>query len=56
MITTEQQRKELENLARPLIEWLANNLDPNAKLIIDSTSAGLLSGSCAVRTDDYIED
>ena len=41
MITTEQQRKELENLARPMIEWLAENFDPHAKLIIDSTSAEL---------------
>lgn len=56
MITTEQQRKELENLARPMIEWLAENFDPHAKLIIDSTSAELLGGSCAFRTDDYIKD
>ena len=40
----------------PMIEWLAENFDPHAKLIIDSTSAELLGGSCAFRTDNYIKD
>ena len=43
-----------EAAARHLIEWLAANMHPHAKVIVDSVSAELVEGTHNMRTTDYI--
>ena len=56
MILTEKQRKEIETLSFPLIEWLNKNIHPHCCIIIDCTRAELLEGVCATVTEKYIQD
>lgn len=56
MISTEEQRKELEVLSRPLIKWMNDNCHPHTEIRIDHLSAELLEGVCAIRVTDYIKD
>jgi len=53
---TEEQQKEFEILARPLIRWLNDNCNPHSLITIDVDSATLLSGELAIHTKDYIKD
>lgn len=32
---TEQQRTELEELTKPVSEWLANNVNPHTRVIVE---------------------
>jgi len=52
----DKQRKEFEQLARPLIKFLNDNFGPHAHIIITTDSAEIASGLCAFATDDYIKD
>ena len=36
--------KELEELSKPLIEWLLNNYNPMCKIIIESDKVEVVSG------------
>lgn len=56
MITTEEQRKEFEALARPMIKFLNDNFHPHAHVVIDTGRAELSEGLCAFTTEDYIKD
>ena len=56
MIPTEEQRKELERLARPLIKFLNDNFHPHVSITIDTGSAEIKEHFCRVVTDDYIKD
>jgi len=56
MKTNEQKRKEFEELSRPLIKWLNDNMHPHATIIIDTTHAELVEGVCAFTTEDYLKD
>lgn len=53
---TEEQRQAFEKAARPLIEWLAQNMHPHSTVIVNATTAELLDGVCVFRTDDYLVD
>jgi hypothetical protein len=44
------------DIVRPVIKWLAENANPHAKVIIDSTSAELVSGERSVNTEEYLRD
>ncbi len=52
----ERQREQFETLARPLIKWLNDNYHPHAKIIIDPTSAEVVSGEQVFHTEEYILD
>jgi len=54
----ERDRKqgEFEDLTKPLIEWLNNNSNPHAHILIDNRSAELSEGVCSVVTDEYLKD
>jgi len=57
MITTEDQRKELEALSRPVMEWLNNNFNPHVNVTITPTTAELFEGLCSTgQILDYIKD
>jgi len=45
-----------EAAARPLIQWLAENMHPHATAIVNSNSAELVEGLHAVKTDEYLQD
>lgn len=36
--------KELEELSKPLVEWLLNNFNPMCKIIIESDKVEVVSG------------
>ncbi|MCK5132090.1 MAG: hypothetical protein KAR40_08070 [Candidatus Sabulitectum sp.] len=58
MIPTEEQRKEFEEVVRPLIEWLnvPENAHPHCHVVVDSTHAELSEGICCFSTEDYLKD
>jgi hypothetical protein len=42
--------------AKPLIQWLNENANPHASVIVDCTSAELLTGEIAVYTKEFLKD
>ena len=50
------KRDEFEALARPLIEFLNDNLHPHAHITITTINAEVSEGLCAFSTNDYIKD
>jgi hypothetical protein len=55
MITAEE-RAEFERLARPLVEFINNNCNPHAMIVIECDNAKLYSGEMSFYTEDYIKD
>lgn len=47
MSMTEEQKKEFEVLAMPLIDWLNDNMHPHAHIYIDTVSAEVSEGVLA---------
>ncbi|ANR76994.1 hypothetical protein BBB57_01215 [Kosakonia sacchari] len=45
-----------EEVTRPVIKWLAQNVHPHHSVIIDSTHAELLEGQSVVHTEEYLRD
>ncbi|MBT9138986.1 MAG: hypothetical protein DDT31_01566 [Syntrophomonadaceae bacterium] len=56
MILNEQQRKEFEAAARPLIKWLNKNCHPHVTVIVEPGGAELTEAICSVLVGDYIPD
>ena len=56
MILTEQQRKDFEMAARPLVAWLNENCHPHVVAIIEPDRASLSEGVCSTPITDYIRD
>ena len=54
LVTPRIDAASFEAAARPLIEWLAANMHPHAKVIIESTHAELVEGIHVLKTMDYI--
>lgn len=54
MKTQEEKAAEFNNLVRPIMKWMADNLHPHTKIIIESNSAELVEGCMAVSTDEYL--
>lgn len=53
----EEQRKSFEAAARPLIQWLNDNVHPHHTVIVTPTSAELLAGECSTgHILDYVKD
>jgi hypothetical protein len=44
MKITEEQRQEMLNAAKPLMQWLATNGHPHCEVHVDQTSATLMEG------------
>ncbi len=53
---TQEQREQVELLARPLIEWLNKNADPHTKIEIETNRFAVVSGEFAKPIVDYIKD
>ena len=56
MIATKEQRKQLEELSKPLIRFLNDNFHPHISIIIDPVSAKLKEDVCRIVVKDYIKD
>lgn len=52
----ENKRQEFIELAKPLIKWMNDNMHLRAKIVIDCTSAELVSGEIGFTTDEYVRD
>ena len=50
------QRKEFEDITRPVIKWMCENIHPHATTIITPTSAELLEGVIAFTASEYVLD
>lgn len=48
--------EEFEELSKPLIKFLNDTFNPHTKIIIDTTSAEIVSGECAFYTEEYVKD
>lgn len=57
MILNEQERKEFDETARPMIKWLCDNCHPHVSVIITNTNAELLEGVASTgEIMDYVHD
>lgn len=56
MILSEEQRAELLEVAKPLIEWLNNNCHPHCEVTVTPISAELVECVANVRTDEFVKD
>lgn len=56
LLLTKEQREEFEKLSKPLIKFLNDNLDTHCKIIIECDSTEIVSGLCAIQTDEFIKD
>ncbi len=52
----EQQKQELENLAKPLVKFLNENCHPHTHLNIDQTHIQLFEGVCGIPINGYLKD
>lgn len=42
--------------SKPLIQWLNENANPHASVIVDCTGAELLTGEIAFNTKEFLKD
>jgi len=55
MINEKQQQETLE-AAKPLIKWLADNINPHAHIVVTSTSVELMQSIACENTNKFIKD
>ena len=48
MVLTKEQYKQLEEVTKPVIEWLDNNFHPHTSIVITNTYAELIEGIASV--------
>ena len=53
----EEQRQQFEEVTRPVIKWLCENVHPHHVVIITPTNAQLFEGQCSTgEIMDYVKD
>ena len=55
-ILDETKFKEFEEVVKPIMKWLAENMHPHAKIIIETDRAELVEGVVATVTDEFVPD
>lgn len=53
---TDAQTKQFDALAKALMQWLCENANPHATVIVTPTTAELLSGEHAIETHEFVKD
>lgn len=53
---TEEKKSSFEEAAKPLIKWLAENVNPHHQAVVTSTDAELLSTECFIKNDSFVKD
>lgn len=56
MVLNDQQRKELLEAAKPLIQWLNDNCHPHCSAHVDQNTVELSEGIANIQTDEFIKD
>ena len=56
MILNEQQRKDFEEAAKPLIRFMNEHCSPHTTVIVNATSAELLESAAMVTTEEFLRD
>lgn len=56
MILTQQQLQEFTEAAKPLVKFLNDNCNPHVTVIVNCSSAEILSASAIVKITEYIKD
>jgi len=56
VILTEEQRKQFEELCKPMMKFLCDNFHPHVVVIIEPTSAEILFSSAAIVTHEFVKD
>jgi hypothetical protein len=52
----EEQRKQFEDLCKPLMKFLCENCHPHVTVIVEPTQAELVEGDCTVVTSEFLVD
>ncbi|WP_426786430.1 hypothetical protein [Salmonella enterica] len=52
----ETKQQTFQRIANPLIQWLNENSNPHAIILIDPTSATLHTGEIGFSTEEYLKD
>lgn len=50
------KQKQFEELAKPFIEFMAENFHPHAHVVVDSMHAELSEGVMAIETEEFLRD
>ena len=56
MVLTSEQKDEFEEVAKPLMKFLAENFHPHVTAIVEGGRAEILESSAAIVTDEFIPD
>lgn len=56
MVITKEQQDELLQAAKPLIQWINENCNPHAIVLVTLSSATLIAELATVGTDEFIKD
>jgi hypothetical protein len=56
MSITEKQREEMLDAAKPLMKWLAENVNPHTIVIVQAANIELLEGIATNGTLEYVDD
>jgi hypothetical protein len=54
MLLTEYQRKEFENLSKPLIKFIVDNFDPHTIIIVECDGSQIKTGEYGFHTAEFI--
>lgn len=49
------RKSSFEDVVKPVIKWLNENANPHASIIVDCTSAELLTGEIGVHTEEFLK-
>lgn len=52
----DNDKKDFERLAKPLIKLICEKGNPHMKAIVDCNSAELVSGEASIVTNEFIKD
>lgn len=56
MILNEDQKKSLEEAAKPLMKWLCENCHPHVTVVCDGVRFELSEGVMAYKTEEFVVD
>lgn len=56
MVLTEEQVKQFEEAAKPLVKFICENCHPHVAVIVQPTGAEILESSASVKIEGFILD
>lgn len=52
----DNKREDFDNIVKPVMKWLAENMHPHAVILVSSVSAELLESSIGLNTTEFLVD